>query len=83
MPLLFGGSFQLLIACVWNLSYALEYHILSYHIVGDKTLYRARSIILHSKCAAFSFLSMLGVADARISIVKPLGIRFCILRVCF
>ena len=26
MPLLFGGSFQLLIGCVWNLSHWLEYN---------------------------------------------------------
>ena len=32
MPLLFGGNFQLLIGCVWNLSYCMEYHI-TYNIM--------------------------------------------------
>ena len=32
MPMLFGGSFQLLIACFWHLSHWLEYHI-TYHIM--------------------------------------------------
>ena len=32
MLLMFGGSFQLLIGCVWNLSHWLEYHI-TYNIM--------------------------------------------------
>ena len=40
IPLLFGGSFQLLIACVWNLSNWLEYHII-YHIMMSPEFFGA------------------------------------------